>query len=122
MSESMTLEVPAEVARRARDLAAATNRRVEDVVVGWLERAAADPQVEDLPDSKVLELSQNQLRDDEQSALSDLLARQSELTETERARLDELLTVYRRGLVLKARATNEAVSRGLLPRLNGNAA
>jgi hypothetical protein len=92
------------------------------VVVGWLERAAADPPVEDLPDSQVLELSQNQMRDDEQSALSDLLARQSELTETERTRLDELLAVYRRGLVLKARATKEAVSRGLLPRLNGNAA
>jgi hypothetical protein len=121
MSESMTLELPTEVARRARDLAAATNRRVEDIVVGWLERAAADPPVEDLPDIEVLKLARQQMSDEEQSALSDLLGRQRELAESERTRLDGLLAAYRRGLVLKARATKEAVSRGLIPRLNGDA-
>lgn len=122
MSESVTLELPAEVARRARDVAAATNRRVEDVVVGWIERFAAEPPVEDLPDAEVLELSQSQMSDVDQSALSELLSRQPELAEPERNRLEELLAVYRRGLVLKARAVKEAVARGLIAGLNGNAA
>jgi hypothetical protein len=120
MSESMTLELPAEVARRARVVAAATNRRVEDVVVEWIERIAAESPMEDLPDSDVLELSRSQMSEDNQTALSDLLSRQPRLTEVERNRLEELLAGYRRGLVLKARATKEAVSRGLTPRLNGD--
>jgi hypothetical protein len=122
MSESVTLELPAEIARRARDLAAATNRRVEDVVIGWIQRVAADPPVEELPDAEVLELARMRMSDDEQSSLSDLLGRQSELAATERTQLEELLATYRRGLVLKARATKVAVSRGLIPRLNGDAA
>lgn len=48
------------MARRAREIAAATNRRVEDVVVGWLGRAGAEAPAEVLPDSEVLELAQGQ--------------------------------------------------------------
>jgi len=122
MSESMTLDVPADLARRARSLAAATNRRVEDVVVEWLGQVVAESRVESLSNAEVLELSRTQLNDDEQAALSDLLGRQAELAESERTRLDELLAIYRRGLVLKSRATKEAVLRGLIPRLGGHAA
>ena len=59
-----------------------------------------------------------------QSELSDLLARlrEGERGESERARLDELMLVYRRGLVLKARAIKEAVRRGLKPPLAQDAA
>jgi hypothetical protein len=121
MSESLTLELPAEIARRARDLAAATNRRVEDVVVGWIERVAADPPVEEIPDAEVLELSRMRMSDDEQDSLSDFLRRQAELAATEPTQLEGLLGKYRRGLVLKARATKVAVSRGLISRLNDNA-
>ncbi len=122
MSESLTLELPADVAERARAIAAATNKRVEDVVVEWIGRGAADTSVELLPDTAVMELSRSQLPDDEQSNLSDLLSRQTELSAIDKTRLDDLLAKYRRGLVLKARATTEAVSRGLIPRLNGDAA
>ena len=122
MSESMTLDVPADLARRARSLAAATNRRVEDIVIEWLGQAAAESPVESLSDADVLELARSQLTDNEQTCLSELLGRQLELVQPERARLDDLLAIYRRGLVLKARATKEAVSRGLIPRLDGHAA
>ncbi|MSR54118.1 MAG: hypothetical protein EXS09_12625 [Gemmataceae bacterium] len=122
MSESMTLDVPADLARRARSLAAATNRRVKDVVVEWLGQVIAESPVEALSDAEVLGLSRSQLSDDEQAAISDLLGRQAELAKPERTRLDELLAIYRRGIVLKARATNEAVSRGLIPRLGDHAA
>lgn len=117
MFETLTLDLPPDVARRARALATATNRRVEDVVVEWLGRAAADAPVEVLPDADVLELAQSRLADDDQAALTDLLGRQAELTGPERERLDGLLATYRRGLVLKARAVKEAVARGLMPRL-----
>ena len=40
----------------------------------------------------------------------------------ETARLDELMGVYRQGLVLKARAIKEAVTRGLRPPLADDAA
>jgi hypothetical protein len=120
MSEMVTLDLPPEVARRARALAAATNRRMEDVVVEWLGRVAAEPEIEMLPDAEVLELTRSQLSATDQEDLSDLLIRQSELTDRERSRLDDLMSIYRRGLTRKARALQEAVSRGLIPRLNGN--
>jgi len=41
MGETVTLEVPDELARRARALAAATHRRFEDAVLDWLRRAVA---------------------------------------------------------------------------------
>lgn len=122
MFETLTLDLPTDVARRARALATATNRRVEDVVVEWLGRAAAETPVEVLPDADVLELARGRLADDDQAALTDLLGRQADLTGPERERLDGLLAVYRRGLVLKARAVKEAVARGLMPRLDGHAA
>jgi hypothetical protein len=122
MAETLTLDLPPDVARRARAVAAATNRRVEDVVVEWIGRGAAETPVETLPDADVLELTRSQLGDNDQAALSDLLGRQAELTPAERERLDGLLGVYRRGLVLKARAVKEAVARGLIPRLDGHAA
>ena len=121
MSDTVTLELPPEVARCARALAAATNRRVEDVVVEWLGRVASDPDVGSLLDAEVLELTRSQLSAANQEVLSDLLRRQSELTDGEQSRLDELMTYYRRGLTRKAHALKEAVSRGLMPRLNGNA-
>lgn len=121
MTETVTLDLPLDVARRARAVAAATNRRVEDVVVEWLGRAAADPPVEVLPDTEVMELANGQMTADDQAALSELLGRQAELTAAEREQLDTLLGTYRRGLVLKARAMKEAVARGLIPRLDGHA-
>jgi hypothetical protein len=50
-----------------------------------------------------------------QEELSGLLAdaREGELGDTGRSRLDEFMTIYRRGLVQKARAWREAVARGL---------
>jgi hypothetical protein len=56
----------------------------------------------------------------QQEELGDLLARHREglLSGAERARLDELMQTYRRGLVRKAQALKVAVERGLRPPLN----
>jgi hypothetical protein len=122
MTEALTVDLPADVARRARAVATATNRRVEEVVVEWLGRAVADTPMEELPDAEVLELARGQMTDQDQATLSDLLERQAELMQAERVQLDGVLATYRRGLVLKARALKEAVVRGLMPGLGDHGA
>ena len=114
MGELVTLELPPEVAQRAKEVAAHTHRRVEDVLVEWLNRNATDPPVESLPDNQVLLLCEMQMTSDEQATLNDLLARNREgrLDDAARVRLDELMGVYRRGLVRKAQALKVAVERG----------
>lgn len=120
MSEIVRLELPEQVALRAKEMATRTHRRLEDVLVEWLDRAAAEPPVESLPDEQVLALCDLQMDAGQQEELGDLLARNREgqIDEAERGRLEELMLVYRRGLVRKARALKVAVERGLRPPLN----
>jgi hypothetical protein len=124
MSETVTLQIPEELASRARALAAATHRRFEDVVVDWLRRAVEEPAVESLPDDSLLGLCDAMLSEVAQDDLGVLLAghREGSLSGEETARLDGLMADYRRGLVLKARALKEAVARGLRPPLADDAA
>src|SRR6516165_8938186 len=124
MSETVTLEIPEDLARRGRVLAAATHRRFEDAVVDWLRRAVEEPAVESLPDDALLGLCDATLGAADQDALTALLTghREGSLSAEEAARLDELMAAYRQGLVLKARALKEAVARGLRPPLADDAA
>ncbi len=41
MSERVTLELPEDVARRAREVATETDRRLEEVLMDWIGRAAS---------------------------------------------------------------------------------
>ena len=120
MSEIVTLELPDEVARSAREIAARTHRRLEDVLIEWLDRTSAELPVETLPDEQVLALYDMQMDDARQAELSDLLThnREGALDDAERQRLDELMLVYRRGMVRKAQAFKVAVERGLRPPLS----
>ncbi|MEH2468321.1 hypothetical protein [Nostoc sp.] len=61
-----------------------------------------------------------QIETQQQEVFSELLARHREgqLNDAEVRQLDELMLVYRRGLVSKARALKAAVERGLKPALN----
>lgn len=124
MSELLTVEIPDDLARQARALAAASNRRLEDFVVDWIERAVAEPPVESLTDEQLLAECDGSLANPNQEELSALLsaARENELTPAERERLDRLMAQYRRGLIRKAQALREAVARGLKPPLSGDAA
>lgn len=119
MSEPVTLELPDDLAQRARALAARTHRRLEDVLIEWLGQAASDVPVDQLPDDQVLALRDLRMSDEQQTELRDLLARQREgsLDSAAHARLDELMGVYRRGMVQKAHALKVAVARGLQPPL-----
>jgi hypothetical protein len=119
MTEKGTVELPLALAERARAVAAQTHRPVEEVLVEWIDRAAAESPVESLPDEEVLALCEAQLEEGLQQQLSDLLERRREgaLQPPEDGRLEELMRAYRRSLVRKAQALNAAVTRGLKPRL-----
>jgi plasmid stability protein len=115
-TQTVTLTLPDDLLQRARLIAAAGQRPVEDVLVDWLGRALGDD-LEHLPDAAILALSEAELPAEDQSALSDLLAAQREgtLSDADALRLDNLMAAYRRGWVRKARALQIAVARGLRP-------
>ncbi|MBK9232252.1 MAG: hypothetical protein IPO15_15715 [Anaerolineae bacterium] len=120
MSETIVLELPDRLAHSTREIATRTQRRLEDLLVDWIDRTMSDLPVEALPDSQVLALCDSQLTNAQQEQLSRLLAHQREgwLSGDDRRRLDELMQVYRRGLVRKAQAIHVAVQRGLRPPLS----
>lgn len=120
MSEIVTLELPEQAAQRAKKVAVQTHRRLEDVLVEWIDQVAAELPIEYLPDDQILSLCTAQLDAGLQEELSDLLAKNREglLTQQTQKRLDELMQIYRSGLVRKAQALRVAVERGLHPPLN----
>lgn len=124
MSDVLTVELPDELARQVRAIAAATSRPVEDVVVECLGRAIVQPSVQSLSDEALLQLCDAQMDSAKQDQLSEFLARNREgqLEPDEQRVLDELMVDYRRGLVSKAQAWKEAVARGLKPPLSDDAA
>ena len=115
MEEMVTIKVSERVARSAADLAARTDQRMEDVLAEWLDQAASEPPVELLSNGEVLALCDLQMDLAEQTELSRLLSENREGTLDDRGhvRLEELMKIYRRGLVRKARALKVAVQRGL---------
>jgi hypothetical protein len=124
MSEILTLEIPDDLANRARTKAAATNRGVAEVVLDWIRHAADDIDVPALSDEALLKSCDSSMSDSDQEQLSDLLAsqREGELSASDRSRLDQLMSTYRRGIVLKAHALKEAVAREIKPKLSDYAA
>lgn len=120
MAETVTLELPEDLVIQAKDVATRTQRRLEEVLLEWLDRAAAETPIESLSDSQILALCDLQMDINQQEEMSQLLAenREGQLKETDRQRLDELMQIYRRGLVRKAQALQIAVKRGLRPPLD----
>jgi hypothetical protein len=119
MTEKLTVELPAEKAQRLRDLAAKSQRPVEELLLECIDRVTDEPPVDCLADDQVLAICGAELPGVQQAELSELFGRnrEGELTPLEQRRLDQLMQGYRQGLVRKAQAMRVAVARGLLPRL-----
>lgn len=119
MAEIVTLELSDILAQQAKQIALLTHRRLEDVLIEWINRAVTELPVESLPDEQILTLCDLQIEPEQQEQLSDLLARNQEgqLDQAELDQLDQLMKIYRRGLVHKARALKVAVEKGLRPSL-----
>lgn len=86
MVQVVSLNLPEEVAARASQIALETHRRLEDVLVEWLDRATIEPPIETLTDAEVIALCDLQLSKTQQSELDDLLYDQREGQLTEKTR------------------------------------
>ena len=120
MGQTVTIRLSERVSRSASYLAVQTDRRMEEVLAEWLDQAAVELPVDFLPDAEVLTLCDLQMVPTQQTELASLLSenREGTLDDGGRVRLDELMKIYRRSLVRKARALKVAVQRGLVPHLN----
>ena len=120
MSQTVTLEVPDLVASHAQQIASMTQRRLEDVLLEWLDRSAAELPVQYLSNEQIHNLTTEQLPQTVQNELSALLEKNREgvLQKHEAARLDALMALYRQGMVRKAEALRVAVERKLIPPLS----
>jgi hypothetical protein len=115
MSEPITLQVSDQVVSQAARVAARSQRRIEEVLAEWLERAVTELPVEALSDEEVVALTELQLTAEQQLTLNALLAQNQEgtLDSEGRHQLDELMRAYEHGLLRKAQALRVAVQRGL---------
>ncbi len=120
MHTTVTLNIPETAAIRARTIANHTGRHFEDVLLQWIDRSAYETPISELPDDEVLALCSIQLDEAQQHELSTFLEQNQEgaLDDSERNRLDQLMTIYRQGLKQKAEALHVAVQRGLIPPLS----
>ncbi|MBE8995887.1 hypothetical protein IQ234_16695 [Microcystis aeruginosa LEGE 91341] len=119
MTETVTLELPEALAEQAKQIAALTHRRLEEMLVEWIDYAISELSIESLPDNQILALCDLQMEAEQQELFSSLLAQnqEGELNQAGVNQLDTLMQVYRRGLIYKARALKVAVERGLRPPL-----
>jgi hypothetical protein len=115
MSEQITVRVSDRVVRSAAHVAAQSQRRIEDVLADWLDRAVSELPVDELSDQEVLALAELQLAPEQQATLSELLMqnREGTLNAEGRRQLDEMMRIYEHGLLRKAQALRVAVQRGL---------
>jgi hypothetical protein len=116
MSQQITIEVSEQVVRQATQVAAQTERSLEEVLALWLEHAIKDPPFCDLSDAQVLALTELRLTDEQQASLSQLLEQNQEgtLDEEGQRHLDELIRLYEHGLLRKSQALRVAVQRELI--------
>jgi len=120
------VNLPEETYRRARRLAQLTQRNLTDVLADTLDLSLPAlgednaPELKRLTDDQILALTELRLSDEDGEQLSELLYNQQadQLTLEQRPELARLMQIYQEGLLLKAEALVEAVSRGLIPPLS----
>lgn len=120
MTETVTIKLPESLAQKAKEIASFSQRRLEDLLVEWINHAINELPVESLPDEQVLALCELQMDSQKQQLLGDLLSRnrEGEINDSEASQLDEIMQVYRQGMVYKARAWKVAIERGLKSSIN----
>lgn len=120
MSELFTVELPEHTAQIVRALAQRTGRETAAVLSDLIDQSVTEIPIESLSDAEVLALADMMMDEATQEELAELLddQREGQLDQTKRMRLDDLMQVYRRGMVRKSDALRVTVERGLRPRLD----
>jgi hypothetical protein len=106
MAEQVTLMIPDTLVTLVREAASLSHRNVEEILLEWLERGQAQPEIAHLPDAQVIRLCDLEMAAADQAQMSELLDRHREgaLGAIETEQLEGLLQAYRRGMVRKAEA------------------
>lgn len=111
----ITVELPEPLIGQLEAIASQHQQSLQDVLVTLINQATDNLPLEYLSDDEILRLCDRQMPADEQNQLSDLLAQQREetLSNNGKEQLEDLMQVYRTGLVQKAKAYKIAVDRKL---------
>jgi hypothetical protein len=128
MDIPVTINLPDDVYRRAERFAHLANRDLSSVLADTLTRSLPPisaeidtlPAISNLSDRQVMALTQLEMESAQDLRLSELLDKQQSdtLNSEEPQELDNLMQIYREGLLRKATALAEAVKRGLMEPLN----
>lgn len=122
MTESVTLQIPANLAQKAKELAQKQQQSFEDTLIDLISQGVAASPLTLLSDKKLLEVCALQMDNQQQDNLYELLAKQKENTlgSVETEELERLMQIYRHGMVQKARAIRLAVERGIMQPLGAD--
>ena len=116
---AVTLELPDEVYQRARRVAQATRRPLEEVVLEWIRPPVQVklPELEHLPNDELLRAARATLPPEHTQRLQELLAAQQQrsLSEDEQREAVELVEQEDFITLRKARALFLLKQRGILP-------
>jgi hypothetical protein len=120
MTETVTIKLPDSLALKAKEIASFSQKQLEDLLVECIDRAINELPVESLPDEQVLALCDLEMDKQKQQLLNDLLSRNrdGQINDSQIGQLDELMQIYRQGMVNKARAWKVAIERGLKSSIN----
>jgi predicted transcriptional regulator len=128
MDIPVTINLPDDVYRRAERFAHLANRDLSSVLADTLTHSLPPisaeidtlPPISNLSDRQVMALTQLEMESAQDARLSELLDKQQSgtLNSEEPEELDNLMQIYREGLLRKATALAEAVKRGLMEPLN----
>jgi KaiC/GvpD/RAD55 family RecA-like ATPase len=75
MSRRVTIQVSEQVLRQAAQVAAQTQRSIEDVLAAWLDSVTTERPIEELSDDEILTLTELRLTDEQDAILSESLER-----------------------------------------------
>lgn len=116
MKKRVTLNLSDDILQRALEIAARSQRELEDVLEEWIDRYADDLPVDTLSDDELMRLIAFEMNIIQKQELRNLLYahRVRKLTDEESIRMDNLLQIYRRGIVRRAKAMEIAIARGLV--------
>jgi hypothetical protein len=128
MDIPITINLPDDIYRRAERFAHLANRDLPSILADTLTHSLPPisaeidtlPSISELSDQQVIALTQLEMDPAQDIRLSELLDKQQSgtLNPKEPQELDDLMQIYREGLLRKATALAEAVKRGLMEPLN----